>query len=396
MRPGFLLLLLCTCFFSSRGHNRVTLNRYKSVRKAMRERGVLSTFWKNHHLDMMRYSDACPVATQASEPLVNYMDAEYAGQISIGTPPQNFTVIFDTGSSNLWVPSSLCTSHACEIHNRYLSTKSTSYQPDGRSFSIQYGTGSLTGILGIDKVTVQGISVSQQKFGESVSEPGSTFVDANFDGILGLGYPSIAVGGAPPVFDSMMAQGLVALPVFSVYLNRNPDSSSGGEIVFGGFDHNHFEGQLHWVPVTQQGYWQILVDNIKVNGVVKFCSDGCQAIVDTGTSLLTGPSGDIKVIQNLLSAQPLDEGVDAVECGKIPLLPDITFQINGVDFTMTPSAYIQMEILNGEMQLCTSGFQAMDIPPPAGPLWILGDIFIAQFYAVFDRGNNRVGLAKVV
>ncbi|KAG2464206.1 CATE protein, partial [Polypterus senegalus] len=350
----------------------------------MRERGVLSTFWKNHHFDMMRYSDTCPVATQASEPLVNYMDvsktrvrvsrqllattltdllnyfsspgqAEYAGQISIGTPPQNFTVIFDTGSSNLWVPSSLCTSHACEIHNRYLSTKSTSYQADGRSFSIQYGTGSLTGILGIDKVTVQGISVSQQKFGESVSEPGSTFVDANFDGILGLGYPSIAVGGAPPVFDNMMAQGLVALPIFSVYLN-----------------------------------------SIKVNGVVKFCRDGCQAIVDTGTSLLTGPSGDIKVIQNLLSAQSLDEGVDAVECGNIPLLPDITFQINGVDFTMTPSAYIQMETLNGEMQLCTSGFQAMDIPPPAGPLWILGDVFIAQFYAVFDRGNNRVGLAKVL
>uniref|UniRef100_A0A8C3RIX2 cathepsin E n=1 Tax=Chelydra serpentina TaxID=8475 RepID=A0A8C3RIX2_CHESE len=328
---------------------------------------------------------------------------EYFGQISIGTPPQNFTVLFDTGSSNLWVPSIYCVSKAC---GKFEPSESSTYSKVGTPFSIQYGTGSLSGIIGSDQVTVSrpishcsflvGHHDSRSFSGSAPKEPGNTFLDAEFDGILGLAYPSLAVDGINPVFDNMMAQNLVDLPIFSVYMNRNPDSSVGGELLFGGFDPSHFSGTLNWVPVTKQGYWQIQLDNIQVGGTVAFCAEGCQAIVDTGTSLITGPSKEIKEMQNYIGAVPMD-GEYTVECNNLNVMPDVTFTINGNPYTLSPQAYTLMVQDNSDgMALCTSGFQGLNMQPPAGPLWILGDVFIGQFYSVFDRGNNRVGLAPVV
>uniref|UniRef100_A0A8C3MSM7 cathepsin E n=1 Tax=Geospiza parvula TaxID=87175 RepID=A0A8C3MSM7_GEOPR len=316
---------------------------------------------------------------------------EYFGQISIGTPPQNFTVVFDTGSSNLWVPSVYW--HwgmgLDPAHTRFQPTQSSTYQVIGTPFSIQYGTGSLTGIIGSDQV-VEGLAVSNQQFAESISEPGKAFLDAEFDGILGLAYPSLAVDGVTPVFDNMMAQNLVELPLFSVYMSSNPDSPQGGEVLFGGYDTSRFTGTLNWVPVTQQGYWQI---HIQLGGTATFCANGCQAIVDTGTSLIVGPTKEIKKLQNLIGAPPALFQY-AVECSNLSVMPDLTFTINGLPYTLSAQAYTLVDA--DGMAFCTSGFQGSDIPPPTGPLWILGDVFIRQFYSVFDRGNNMVGLAPAV
>ncbi|KAF6292704.1 cathepsin E [Rhinolophus ferrumequinum] len=392
-----LVLLLLVLLDLGQTHGalyRVPLRRHQALRKKLRAQDQLSEFWKSQNLDMIQFTESCTMDQSANEPLINYLDMEYFGTISIGSPPQNFTVIFDTGSSNLWVPSVYCTSSACKTHARFYPSQSNTYSASGSHFFIQYGTGSLSGIIGADHVSVEGLTVVSQQFGESVTEPGQTFVSAEFDGILGLGYPSLAVGGVTPVFDNMMAQNLVDVPMFSVYMSSGPEGNTDSELIFGGYDHSHFSGSLNWVPVTKQGYWQIALDTIQVGGVVMFCSEGCQAIVDTGTSLITGPSDEIKQLQKAIGAEPVD-GEYAVECDYLNVMPDVTFTINGVPYTLQPTAYTLLDFVNG-MKFCPSGFQGLDIQPPAGPLWILGDVFIRQFYSVFDRGDNRVGLAPAV
>ncbi|OVA09776.1 Peptidase A1 [Macleaya cordata] len=432
--------------------------------------------------------------------LKNYMDAQYFGEIGIGTPPQKFTVIFDTGSSNLWVPSAKCYfSIACYFHSKYKSSKSSTYKKNGKPAAIQYGTGAISGFFSQDNVIVGDLVVKNQEFIEASREPSITFVVAKFDGILGLGFQEISVGNAVPVWYNMVKQGLVKEPVFSFWFNRNAEDEEGGEIVFGGVDPNHYKGNHTYVPVTQKGYWQFDMGDVLVDGrTTGFCTDGCAAIADSGTSLLAGPTTIIteinhaigaagvvsqeckavvsqygEMIMDLLLAEtspkkvcsqiglctfdgtrgvsmgiesvvneknvgksvgsladtmcsacemtvvwmqnqlrqnqtqerilnyvnelcerlPSPMGESAVDCTGLDSMPNVAFTIGGKVFELTPDQYI-LKVGEGAAAQCISGFTALDVPPPRGPLWILGDVFMGRYHTVFDYGKMRVGFAE--
>ncbi|VDP88581.1 unnamed protein product, partial [Echinostoma caproni] len=319
------------------------------------------------------------------------IQAQYYGEIGIGTPPQKFNVIFDTGSSNLWVPSKRCsyTSWACWLHNKYNYAASSTYVPNGTVFDIQYGTGSVSGFISVDTFEIGGVNVKQQPFGEAIKEPGIVFVFAKFDGILGMGFRSISVGGAITVFENMVNQGLLPEPVFSFYLNRNASDPVGGELLLGGIDPKYYTGEITYVPVTHEAYWQFKVDKMEFPGV-SICADGCQAIADTGTSLIAGPKKEVEALNEQMGGTWIPGGTYIINCDRMSSLSPVTFHIGGRKMVLEPEDYI-MKMSNMGKTVCISGFIGMDIP--AGPLWILGDTFIGKYYTVFDLGKKRLGFA---
>ncbi|KAL3909230.1 MAG: hypothetical protein SGPRY_009501 [Prymnesium sp.] len=154
--------------------------------------------------------------------LSDFMNAQYYGEIGLGTPPQLFTVIFDTGSANLWVPSSKCKGFniACLLHSRYYSSSSSTYIENGKPFAIRYGSGSMSGFLSTDTLTLGGISLPNITFAEAVLEPGVTFAITKFDGILGMAYPEASVDGMKPMFQALMLSSKLAEPIFAFYLAK--------------------------------------------------------------------------------------------------------------------------------------------------------------------------------
>ncbi|XP_032074228.1 gastricsin-like [Thamnophis elegans] len=358
------------------------------MREVMQEKGVNEPLLYKYYDPARKYFNNFDVV---DEPLANFVDMFYYGEITIGTPPQKFMVLFDTGSSNLWVPSVYCQSDACRNHPLFNPSQSSTYSSKGQTFAIQYGSGSLTGVFGYDTVTIQGIPITKQEFGLSETEPGSTFVYAKYDGILGLAYPYLSAGGATTVMQGMIRENLLDAPLFSFYLSRKPSTEDGGSLIFGGIDSSLYTGQINWSPVTQDFYWQIAVDKFMVdNQVTNWCSQGCQAIVDTGTSFLTVPGQFFDSLMQHIGVQQNSYGQYVVSCNNIQNLPTITFVINGAYFPLSPSDYILQHSSND----CQIGIMPTYLPSQNGqPLWILGDVFLMSYYSVYDFGNNRVGFA---
>ncbi|KAG9317680.1 Asp-domain-containing protein [Chiua virens] len=318
-------------------------------------------------------------------PLTNFMNAQYYTEISLGTPAQTFKVILDTGSSNLWVPSSQCTSIACFLHAKYESSSSSSHNPNGSDFSIQYGTGSMEGFVSQDKLVIGDLAISQQDFAEATKEPGLTFAFGKFDGILGLAYDTISVNAIVPPFYSMINQGLLDEPVFSFRLGSSEED--GGEAVFGGIDPSAYTGKITYAPVRRKAYWEVELEKVSFgNDVLDLDNTG--AAIDTGTSLIALPTDVAEMLNTQIGAKRSWTGQYTVECDKVPSLPDLSFYFDGKAYPLKGSDYV----LNVQGQ-CISAFTGMDINLPGGALWIIGDVFLRRYFTVYDLGRHAVGFA---
>jgi cathepsin D len=373
---------------------RVPMFKVKPERRFMGKTRLLTEYLRQKYTPGYKFDNLA-----YNEGLSDYLNAQYYGPITIGTPPQNFRILFDTGSSNLWVPCKGCsfTDIACDLHQKFNCKASTTCNETSLGFSIQYGSGSMEGHVDYDRVCFGDPSSNfctdnKQGFACATAEPGLAFVAAKFDGILGMGFDTISVDHLMQPMDQIFANSAICpSKVFAFWLSRDPNGAHGGEMTLCGTDPAHYTGTIAWEPLTKTDYWRINMGSLSIGSTVY--SSNVSAIVDTGTSLLAGPTDVVRRIQQFIGASEVINGEYSVPCEKVPTLPDVTITLGGQQFTLQGKDYI-LEIDQFFQKICLSGFFGIDIPPPNGPLWILGDIFIGKFYTVFDAGNKQVGFAQ--
>ena len=242
-------------------------------------------------------------------------------EISIGNPPQDFKVILDTGSSNLWVPSSECGSIACYLHSTYDSSASETYKKNGSEFEIRYGSGSLSGFVSQDDITIGDITVKGQDFAEATSEPGLAFAFGRFDGILGLGFDRLSVNGIVPPFYNMVNQKKIDEPVFAFYLSAE-SGSDDSEVIFGGVNKDHYTGKITEIPLRRKAYWEVDFNSISFgNETADLENTG--VILDTGTSLIALPSDLAELLNKEIGAKKSYNGQYTVDCSPATTSPTL-------------------------------------------------------------------------
>ncbi|KAG8983794.1 hypothetical protein FRB90_005765, partial [Tulasnella sp. 427] len=140
---------------------------------------------------------------QATMPLIDNisgnLDVLYYGPIGMGSQNQRMTVDIDTGSGDLWVPVN-CPD--CP-HPGYNADGSTTYKETGEDFSVQYGTGQVSGVLAQDRVSVGTLVVDNQYFG-AVDQESDDFNDEPNDGLIGMAFSSVATSGQPTFFENLI------------------------------------------------------------------------------------------------------------------------------------------------------------------------------------------------
>lgn len=322
-----------------------------------------------------------------TDPQSDIYNTFYIGMIGMGTPTQNFSVVLDTGSSDLWIKDKTYTGAG----NKFDSSQSSTYKTVSGTWNIQYGSGAASGFKGQDVAAFTGTTYSfpTQVFGQATDlEP--PMDQQPMDGICGMAFPSISsIGTNPPWLNIINAPGFMGKnKTFTVWLEElkgSPQGAKGGTFTFGEPDTTNCAATGDWVPLSHDLWYEFNIDGVGTGG--KF-SGRASAISDTGTSFLIGPTDAISNIANALNVQMDGTGLYVIPCDPSKTTATIDVKINGKTYPISANNFI---VSFDNDKTCYVAMQGADIGDPA---WILGDTFIRQWCNAYDLVGKRVGLFK--
>jgi hypothetical protein len=329
------------------------------------------------------------------EPAFNVAASMYVVPVDIGSPPTEYILLVDTGSSNTWVGAG----------NPYVETQTSKKTAD--SVSGKYGTGGsgFSGTEFIDTVTLGSLVITGQSIGVASTSSGFNGID----GVLGLGPVDLTIGSLSPdttqsiptVTDNAFAEKLI--PADEIGISFEPalgdNVARNGEIAWGGVDTSKFTGSIHFSPITTvapaKNYWGIDQSITYGSETILALTAG---IVDTGSTFILIASDAYQRYQAATGAvvDP-DTGFLKITPAQYKALKTLDFNINGQTFQLTPNAQILPRALNSALGASANSIflivANLGSPSGSGFDFVNGLSFLERFYSVYDTANKRVGLA---
>jgi hypothetical protein len=350
-----------------------------------------------------------PTASNSLPLNIQQNDVGYAAIIKIGTPPQSFSILMDSGSADFWVTGENCQSCVSDSgflsfhalipldmqgtnHTALGSKSSSSFVDTQKLFGVVYGKGSMNGSKVTDDVTIAGLTLRGLAFGASVQES-DDFIDAQFDGLMGLAQSSLSQQQVLTPVEELFEQGLIQEAITSYKISRLRDDENDGEITFGGLDQSKFDQNtlVTLDNVNPQGFWEANFSSVTMNGK-RLHVNGLSAILDTGTTLMVVPQQDALAIHQAIPGAKSDgNGGFLVPCTTNASLA-LTFggQIFSIESTDLAFLPVDPNDLEGD---CLSGISPGNIDGAA--VWLVGDVFLKNAYYSTNVNKNKISLARL-
>jgi hypothetical protein len=353
---------------------------------------------RTEHNGTVMLSD-CALPHCVDVPLINQFNTMYYSAVKLGTPAQDFLLLFDTGSSNVWVQDKTCPSQICDClvksdecpqaskaHPKFDGSKSSTYKSMGdEQYELKYGTGSCKGALAEDTMVVGDLTATGQDF-LHVVQVATPFNSAPFDGLVGLGFDGLATPStAQPWLYTVAKEKQLSSVTVTFEMVDNKD----GHLVIGEAQTGLYaDSKIVWSDVLEfsigYAFWAIGVDTIKVAGSEFHAAGGgsVPGIVDSGTSCLILPDQIFDAFQ---------EGYErgGGDCSSGQCLgpcsgPSITYSISGYEYEITSDDYLQ-----GGGSICAACVQNGG---SGSTNMLLGDVFHRKYPITYDFDGKRVGL----
>ena len=186
-----------------------------------------------------------------------------------------------------------------------------------------------------------------------------------------MAYRSLARDDVPGLFDNVFEQGLVDSNSFGIFLNFDEHGNRQGQLTLGGYDPTLVDGPFTYSPVVSTEWFVVHMAQIAVADTP--VAHDVRVIVDSGTSCLTGPRDIIGPLVDPIRI--------AHDCTGYATAPNITLNIGGREWTLTPNDYV---LHNSQLTSCEVCIEIFDQKPSSPYEMILGDVVQRVIYVHYD------------